>query len=109
MILLPTAYFGTPEVLLESTQQPGTADNDINFLNRFGLKINYNQYATDDDAWFGLPEPNERGLKMIWSEKFNSSQPDTDARRQTTYYTHKLGFAAGCSDARYIWGTSGGA
>jgi hypothetical protein len=71
LIIHPNDFYEAQR-LLESQHQPGSADNDINTLNRLGVEICPYRYLTDTDNWFIQSSEH----KLTW---YNRKKPTMDS------------------------------
>lgn len=105
LICTPTNKWMARE-LLNSTQKPHTADNEINALREEELSYMVGHYLTDSDAWFLLTGKEDHYLKFYWRRKLamdNDDDFDTgDAKFKST-----MRFSCGFSGWRGIVGTPG--
>lgn len=92
---------------LESQKRPGVANNDVNWITKFGLTAQFNPYLTDTDAWFLLLEdPFENGVKMFWRENLDIwKREKDDALRYKIIFTMRYSY--GWTDWRTVIGTPG--
>lgn len=91
--------------ILSSTGKPGTANNDINAIRRFGLDFVVWDYLTDSDAWFLIGD--EHDLNFMWwfrPETGMEVEFDTNNIKRKLRQSYALGFG----EFRGTWGTSGG-
>jgi hypothetical protein len=96
------------ERIVKSTQQSGTANNDVNAVKSMGLLsggICVNHYLTDLDAWFlttnanyGLTRFNRRATEFKQDNDFDTE----NAKAKST-----MRFSVGWTDWRGIYGTPG--
>jgi len=103
LVVPPDLEFTAIE-LLQSTQKPGTADNDINSV-RGRLKVVVLDYLTSATAWF-LQDPNFDNLIFFWRVRpeFNREKNfDTMIQKYIGY----LRFSCGYSDWRGLVGSQG--
>lgn len=61
LLVHPANYYEATR-LLESTQAPGSGDNDVNVMNRFGIEIIDVPYLTDEDNYFGGTDKSRHGV-----------------------------------------------
>ncbi len=73
MLVFPSQLRFQANVILASELKPGTANNDINAVNRLGLIPLMSKYLTDDDNWFVGAPPSQAKLIFYWRE-----EPRTD-------------------------------
>jgi len=71
LIVHPNNFYNARR-LLESTQQPGSTENDINTLNRLGVEIVSYRYLTNTAPWFIQSDEH----KLIW---YNRKKPKMDS------------------------------
>lgn len=107
-LIVPTALWAEAARILKSTQQSGTANNDINALRAMGMfpeGVHVNHYLTDADAFFIRTNvPN--GLKLFQRVKAEFAQDgdfDTDNLKYKAYER----YAVGASDFRALYGSPG--
>ena len=92
--------------ILDSANLPGSANNDINQLNREGLTWMDWVRLTDPDAFFLLAAPGEHELNFFWRERMNTMSEvdfDSDDFKQKA----RLRFSIGSSDFRGLYGVPG--
>ena len=106
-LIIPTALVFDVERVLKSTQQSGTANNDVNALRTRGTipEVAVNNYLTDTDAWF-VKTSAPRGL--IWydramAEFTHDGDFDTDNDKSKCYRR----FSAGWTDPRGCYASPG--
>jgi len=94
--------------ILQSVQQSGTANNDINVLkatNAYPQGIKLNHYFTSPKAWFvrtNIPS----GMVMFWREKPDFMQDnDFDTKNAKAMSYMRMSFT--CGDPRGIYGSNG--
>ena len=107
-LIVPTALAFEAARILKSTQQSGTANNDINALRSMGMfpeGVVINHYLTDTDAFFirtNVPQ----GMKLFQRVKAEFAQDgdfDTDNMKYKAYER----YAVGWTDPRALYGTPG--
>ena len=107
-MIVPIDLQYTATRILETTLQPGTANNDVNAIRTTsavpqGFAVNH--YLTDVNAWFLLTDVPE-GFKY-----FNrvpvSEDSDGDFDTGNMRYKQRERYAFGVSDYLAAWGTSG--
>lgn len=93
------------EELLNSSNRPFTANNETNVL-KGRFKPIWSRYLTDSDAWWVLGEKSEEGLVLFNRRELEFQNGDDfdsgDAKFKATYRA-----SAGCSEWRYLYGSSG--
>jgi len=103
LIISPSEAFNADR-LLNSTNQSGTANNDINAV-RGKVSVVVNHYLTDPDAWFVTTNaPN--GLMSFQREAFEFSQ-DNDFDTKNAKAMGYERYSCGWTDWRSIVGTQG--
>lgn len=106
-LIVPKELFFEAQRILKSTNQPGTANNDLNALRTTGIipELAVNHYLTDADAFFirtNVPE----GLKLFQRTAAEFKQDgdfDTDNLKYKAYERYSVG----ASDWRAIYGSTG--
>ena len=107
-LIIPTAYVFQAQRLLESTGRVGTADNDINAINKGGyLPDGYHvmRRLTDSDAWFiktDIPD----GLKMFQRTPLRKGM-EGDFETGNVRYKVRERYSFGWTDWRGIFGSEG--
>ncbi len=107
-LVIPTSLIFIAEVILNSVQKSGTANNDLNAVKSLGLLpegAHVLSRMTSTTAWYiqtdvpeGLKRLNRRPLTKGMEGDF-----DTDSVK----YKATMRFGAGWSDPRDLWGTAG--
>lgn len=108
-LLVPRQEIYNAARILNSINQPGTANNDINALKAMnvfpgGAKVNH--YFTDTDAWFirtNCPE----GMQMFWRER-PMFERDNDYHTKNALAHSYMRFSVGATNPRGIAGSEGG-
>ncbi len=95
MLVYPSQLRFQAAVVLQSELRPGTANNDINAVNRLGLVQLMSKYLSDDDNWFVGAPSNQSKLMFYWRE-----EPRTD---------HVLDFDTGNAKSKMTYRCSVGA
>jgi hypothetical protein len=95
VLVYPSQLRFQASVVLQSQLRPGTTNNDINALNRLGLREVMSKYLTDDDNWFVGAPANVSKLIVYWRE-----EPRTD---------HMLDFETGNMKTKMTYRFSTGA
>ena len=107
-MIVPKELQFTTDRLLESTQRPGTADNDVNAVRNMGMLPNgydVNHFLADTDAWFIMTDaPN--GLKGFNRTPVRTSM-EGDFDTGNVRYKARERYAFGWSDPRGIFGSPG--
>jgi len=109
IIIHPSEYFNAHRIL-ESVQQSGTANNDINVIKAKGLLpggIVVNHYLTDTDAWFiktNLP----KGTGLLYQlRKDKTFAQDNDFDTSNAKMKSQKRFAVGWADPRGCFASAG--
>jgi phage major head subunit gpT-like protein len=92
--------------LLETAQQTGTNNNDINPLYNMNIRIVPSPYFTDRDAWFLMAPMNEIDIRFYWRRKPDTRTWDDDDAEGTIHkisQRHSVGFG----DWRGAYGSPG--
>jgi Mu-like prophage major head subunit gpT len=107
-LIVPPGVAFDAERVLKSTQQSGTANNDINAVKSMGLLPDgccVNHYLTDADAWFiktnvpdGMRRFTRRATKFMQDNDFDTA----NAKAKAT-----MRFSVGWTDWRGLYGTPG--
>jgi len=107
MIVPPENQFNA-ERLMKSQGRTGTADNDINAVNRMGMipqGYRVNNYLTDADSWYIITDvPN--GMKMFVRTPLNTAM-EGDFDTGNVRYKARERYSFGVSDPRGIFGVEG--
>lgn len=106
-LIVPKELFFEAQRILKSTNQPGTANNDLNALRTTGIipELSVNHYLTDADAFFirtNVPE----GLKLFERTAAEFKQDgdfDTDNLKYRAYERYSVGV----TDPRALYGSTG--
>jgi hypothetical protein len=107
-LVIPTAYVFQAQRLLESTGRVGTADNDINAINKGGyLPDGYHvmRRLTDSDAWFVKTDVPD-GLKMFQRTPLRKGM-EGDFETGNVRYKVRERYSFGWTDWRGIFGSEG--
>lgn len=92
--------------ILQSEKRPGTANNDINAVNRLGLRTVMSKYLTDNDAWFVLASPSVAKLLLYWrKEPVTDHVMDFETGNMKSKMTFRL--SLGAADWRGTVGSAG--
>ena len=103
IVISPEDEF-TAEELLGSEYKPGTANNEINAIRKYGLSYKISHYKTDTDAWFMFGD--KTGIKFFWEERPRSEMWE-DKDKEVIYRKAVQGYFVGHDSWRGIVGTSG--
>lgn len=108
MLIIPPQLKFEAERILKSTQQSGTANNDINALKSLGMFSNgavVNHYLTDPDAWF--VRTNLKNALRLFERVPIEFQDDGDFDTYNHKYKVYERYSVGWSDWRGIFGSPG--
>lgn len=103
LLISPEDIF-TAEELLGSEYKPGTANNEVNAVRKYGLNYEVSHYKTDTDAWFLLGD--KTGIKFIWDQRPRSEMWE-DKDKEVIYRKVLQGCFVGFDSWRGVYGTSG--
>lgn len=103
LIISPEDWM-TAEELLGSEFKPGTANNDINAVRKYGLTYMISHYKTDTDAWFIFGD--KTGIKYIWDVRPRSEMWE-DKDKEIVSRKVVQGMFVGHDSWRGVYGTSG--
>jgi hypothetical protein len=107
-LIIPPAYSFEAARILKSTQQSGTANNDLNAMRSMGMfpdGIKVNHYLTDTDAFFirtNVPQ----GMKLFQRVKAEFAQ-DGDFDTGNAKYKGYERYSVGWTDWRAAFGSPG--
>lgn len=108
-LVIPNTLQFTASRILKGWERPGTANRDINALNKMGIipTIHTNRYFTDTNAWF-IQTDCPDGL-VHYLREAPSMKPPTDNDFDTGNLKYKFyeRYVAGANDFRCIYGSSG--
>jgi hypothetical protein len=94
--------------IMQSVQQSGTANNDVNALralNAFPRGIKLNHYFSAPHAWFVRTNvPN--GMRMFWRERPQLAR-DNDFATKNALALSYMRLAVGCTDPRGLFASNG--
>lgn len=103
-LIVPPALEWLAMELTQSTNKPGTADNDINTLSG-KLKVMVYDYLTDDDAWFVVDSKRHK-LTFFWRVKPDFGKA-TDSDNFVSKYNGRMRYSFGASAWQGIVGSAG--
>lgn len=103
LIVSPEDIF-TAEELLGSEYKPGTANNEVNAVRKYGLNYEVSHYKTDTDAWFLFGD--KTGIKFIWDQRPRSEMWE-DKDKEVIFRKVLEGFFCGFDSWRGVYGSSG--
>lgn len=95
--------------VVNSTNLPGSADNDRNSIKaRRNIQIVVNKLLTDTDAWFLVAQNKDmHGLRSFERVALEQEEPMTDARTKNRLYTVRFRQSWYALFPQNSWGTSG--
>lgn len=94
--------------LIKSQLRPGSADNDVNALDRRKWSVIVNPYLTDVDAWFLQDANNKRhGMTSYTRVPLSMEPPMTDPRTRNRMYPVRWRRSFGCSFWQGTFGSPG--
>lgn len=108
-LIVPRQLIFEAERILKSTQQSGTANNDVNALRSLGSipgGVKVNHYLTDPDAWFIRTNLPTAGLTLFQRDAIEFTQDndfDTDNAKAKSYERYSVGW----TDPRTLYGSAG--
>jgi len=107
-LLVPASLEFQATKLTESVMQPGGSNNDVNASRSLaGLQPMVNEYLTDDDAWFILPQDNsDHELWFYWRRR-PEVETWSEKNPEVAYAKITSRFVVGASDFRGLVGTGG--
>lgn len=97
--------------ILGSAQRTGTADNDINVINRkgiFGMDPSVITHVTDADAWYVKTDCPD-GLKLMQRTKMVVPKATVDSNTGNIVYRARERYKEGWTDWRGLYGSEGAA
>lgn len=103
LIVSPEDVF-TAEELLGSEYKPGTANNEVNAVRKYGLNYMVSHYKTDTDAWFLFGD--KTGIKFIWDVRPRTEMWE-DKDKEVIFRKVVQGCFVGHDSWRGVYGTSG--
>jgi phage major head subunit gpT-like protein len=105
-LVIPTELQFTAARVLQSEKRPGTANNDINAVNRLGLRVVLSKYLTGDDDWFLLAAPSVAKILLYWrKEPVSDHTMDFETGNMKSKMTYRL--SVGAADWRGAVGGQG--
>jgi len=108
-MIIPVNLMFVATRLLDSDYRVGTADNDVNAVNKLGVVPQgycVNNFLTDTDGWF-LKTDVPNGLKHFTRASMTQSM-EGDFDTGNVRYKARERYSFGWSDPLGIWGTPGG-
>lgn len=93
------------EELLNSQYRPHTANNEVNAL-KGRLTPMWSRYLTDPDAWWVVGEKNEDGF-VLFNRRALRLQNGDDFDSGDAKFKASMRISAGCSEWRYVYGSTG--
>lgn len=109
ILLVPPQLEMLADRIVNSTQLPGSADNDRNSIKaRRDIKIVVNSLLTDNDAWFLLAANKDlHGIKAYERIPITQEEPRTEALTGNRLYPVRWRYSWFGETAQNIWGTAG--
>ncbi len=104
-LLVPPELEDTAYEETRSVQKPGTANNDISYVNSLGLQIVVWDYLTDSNNWFML-DSGLAGMYLNWFDRVPlefAADPTGDYRLEARYRGY-MRYSYGWSDWRWVYG-----
>jgi hypothetical protein len=108
-LIVPPQLEMLADRIVNSTNLPGSADNDRNSIkSRRSINIVVNKLLTDPDAWFlTAANKNMHGLRCFERVPITQEEPMTDARTKNRLYTVRFRASWYALFPQNSWGTSG--
>jgi phage major head subunit gpT-like protein len=103
-IIVPPALEKTANIILNSTQRSGTADNDANYFKGL-LKVISWDWLSSSTAWF-LLDSSQHELNWFWRIKPEFKQ-DNSFDTGMALFKARMRNSVGWSDWRGVWGSKG--
>jgi len=107
VLLVPPELEETAYVEVGTTKKPGSADNDLNFVNSMGLRIVVWDYLTDANNWFLIDS--QLAKQHLWWFNLTSMEfalnPASDYQLKAQYRGY-MAYAYGWSDWVWVYGHS---
>jgi phage major head subunit gpT-like protein len=105
-VVIPTEQQFIAARVLNSEKRPGVADNDINAVNRLGLRVIMSKYLTGDDDTFLLAAPSVAKILFYWrKEPVSDHVMDFETGNMKSKMTFRC--SLGAADWRGIVGLQG--
>lgn len=93
------------EELLRSEYRPHTSNNEVNAL-KGRLRPMWSRYLTDTNAWWVVGEKSEEGF-VLFNRRPLRLQNGDDFDSGDAKFKASQRFSVGCSEWRYVYGSSG--
>lgn len=106
ILLIPPELKWTAREILESSDKPYTANNEINSVQEEGLRYMTCPYLTDTNAWFLLPEKDVHWLMFYERQALKTSMERYERKFMSAYFA-KQRFGIMHGDYRGLWGSPG--
>jgi len=107
-LIIPSSLQFDAERILKSTQQSGTANNDVNAIRSLGMFPGgavVNHFLTDTDAWFVITDCMD-GMKRFTRVNTEFTQ-DNDFDTDNAKFKARARYVYGWTDPRGIYGSPG--
>lgn len=109
ILYVPPALEMLADRIVNSTNLPGSSDNDRNSIkSRRNISIVVNPLLTDADAWFLLAaDADMHGFKAYERIPITQEEPETDPRTKSRLYPIRFRMSWFVDEACNSWGTQG--
>jgi hypothetical protein len=108
VLLVPPELEFTAAKLVNSTLQPGVADNDLNTIRTLrNITVIKNVYLTDNDAWFLLAGNKSHGFTSYERVPLSMEPAMTNSETRNREYPVRWRQSWGCSRWQQSFGTAG--
>lgn len=104
-LLVPPELEKTAEIAVGTDRKVGSADNDINFVNKLGLRVVVWDYLTDANNWF-LIDSQFGKQHLKWYERVPlefALDPTSDFRLEARFRGY-MRYSLGWSDWKWVYG-----
>jgi phage major head subunit gpT-like protein len=105
-LIVPPALTYQAVRLVDSVNQPGTADNDINPYRGFNLRVFTSHYLSSSSAWFVWADSRQIKAKFWWRKR-PTVVSDVDYWSQAGLTALLMRYSVGVSDPRGLYGSQG--
>ncbi len=108
VLLVPPELEFTAAKIVNSTLQPGVADNDLNTIRTLrNITVIKNVYLSDPDAWFLLAGNKSHGFTSYTRVPLSMEEVMTDSRTRNRLYPIRWRQSWGCKWWQNSFGTAG--
>jgi hypothetical protein len=108
ILYVPPALEFLAERIINSTQIPGSNDNDINSIkSRSRIRLVVNPYLTDLDAWFLVASDNSHGMCFLDRVGITAQPADQDPRTGNRLYKVRARFTAASTHWQGVFASEG--